>query len=253
MLLRSLSKHVKDQNWFAVVIDFIIVVMGVFIGIQVANWNESQVFNERETKLLIELKREIEVGINTTSQKADNYRQVLAAAKRSLAAISNKEGCKAECWNVLVDFMHASQWVSVRVDRSIYDELRRLGLPSNRSIIDSIEVILVQNEGNAIIFDDKPIYRAKIRQLIPFDIQEFYWTNCYTYIGGVESYLLNCVEAKSNRLAAEIVSSIINDPEIKLQLTFWAAHLVTTPSSLDDQNLEAIKAIRVIDEELKHR
>ena len=39
MLLRSITKHVKDQNWFAVGIDFIIVVIGVFIGIQVANWD----------------------------------------------------------------------------------------------------------------------------------------------------------------------------------------------------------------------
>ena len=35
MLLRSLTKHVKDQNWFAVVIDFIIVVFGVFFGLQI--------------------------------------------------------------------------------------------------------------------------------------------------------------------------------------------------------------------------
>jgi hypothetical protein len=27
-------KHVQDQNWFAVGIDFLIVVTGVFIGIQ---------------------------------------------------------------------------------------------------------------------------------------------------------------------------------------------------------------------------
>ncbi|WP_251359446.1 hypothetical protein [Kangiella sp. TOML190] len=40
MLLRRITQHVKDQNWFAVFIDFIIVVVGVFIGIQVANWNE---------------------------------------------------------------------------------------------------------------------------------------------------------------------------------------------------------------------
>jgi len=39
MLLRKISKHVTDQNWFAVFIDFLIVVVGVFIGIQVANWN----------------------------------------------------------------------------------------------------------------------------------------------------------------------------------------------------------------------
>ncbi len=43
MLLRSITKHVKDQNWFAVGIDFFIVVVGVFIGIQVANWNDARV------------------------------------------------------------------------------------------------------------------------------------------------------------------------------------------------------------------
>ncbi|EED30666.1 conserved hypothetical protein [gamma proteobacterium NOR5-3] len=42
MLLRSVSQHMKDQNWLAVWLDFVIVVVGVFIGIQVANWNELQ-------------------------------------------------------------------------------------------------------------------------------------------------------------------------------------------------------------------
>ncbi|MEM7327346.1 MAG: hypothetical protein AAF437_01325 [Pseudomonadota bacterium] len=42
MLLRRITKHVKDQNWFAVGLDFLIVVIGVFIGIQVANWNEAR-------------------------------------------------------------------------------------------------------------------------------------------------------------------------------------------------------------------
>ena len=34
MLLRRITKHIKEQNWFAVGIDFVIVVFGVFIGIQ---------------------------------------------------------------------------------------------------------------------------------------------------------------------------------------------------------------------------
>lgn len=42
MLLRRITKHVKDQNWTAVGIDFFIVVVGVFIGIQVANWNDER-------------------------------------------------------------------------------------------------------------------------------------------------------------------------------------------------------------------
>lgn len=42
MILRRITQHVKEQNWFAVGIDFVIVVIGVFIGIQVANWNDNQ-------------------------------------------------------------------------------------------------------------------------------------------------------------------------------------------------------------------
>jgi hypothetical protein len=42
MLLRRVIEHVRDQNWAAVAIDFAIVVVGVFIGIQVANWNDER-------------------------------------------------------------------------------------------------------------------------------------------------------------------------------------------------------------------
>ena len=42
MLLRRITEHVKAQNWTAVALDFLIVVMGVFIGIQVSNWNDAR-------------------------------------------------------------------------------------------------------------------------------------------------------------------------------------------------------------------
>jgi hypothetical protein len=36
MILRRVIEHVKAQNWTAMALDFLIVVTGVFIGIQVA-------------------------------------------------------------------------------------------------------------------------------------------------------------------------------------------------------------------------
>jgi len=36
MILCRVTEHVKAQNWFAVGIDFLIVVTGVFIGIQLS-------------------------------------------------------------------------------------------------------------------------------------------------------------------------------------------------------------------------
>ena len=47
MLLRHLIEHVRAQNWTAVCIDLVVVVVGVFVGIQVANWNESRLEAER--------------------------------------------------------------------------------------------------------------------------------------------------------------------------------------------------------------
>lgn len=45
MILRRLTKHLKDQNWFAVGLDFLIVVLGILIAFQITNWS-----NERENR-----------------------------------------------------------------------------------------------------------------------------------------------------------------------------------------------------------
>ena len=39
MILRRLTNAIRNQDWFTVVIEPLIVVFGVFKGIQVANWN----------------------------------------------------------------------------------------------------------------------------------------------------------------------------------------------------------------------
>ena len=58
MLLRSLTKHVKDQNWFAVALDFFIVVAGILIAFQITNWNDGQRAKVSETALLLQLEEE---------------------------------------------------------------------------------------------------------------------------------------------------------------------------------------------------
>lgn len=42
MILRRLSQSLKEQNWTAIWIEFVLLVAGVFLGIQVANWNEER-------------------------------------------------------------------------------------------------------------------------------------------------------------------------------------------------------------------
>jgi hypothetical protein len=50
MRLRSLTKHIRDQNWFAVALDFFIVVVGILIAFQITNWSAGRAtaVDERE-------------------------------------------------------------------------------------------------------------------------------------------------------------------------------------------------------------
>jgi len=59
MILRRVTEHVKAQNWFAVGIDFLIVVVGVFLGIQVANWNNLRIDRANERVYLEALAEDV--------------------------------------------------------------------------------------------------------------------------------------------------------------------------------------------------
>lgn len=64
MLLRRVTEHVKAQNWLAVALDFMIVVVGVFIGIQVSNWNAVRGERALERVYLQRLHDEAFAGVN---------------------------------------------------------------------------------------------------------------------------------------------------------------------------------------------
>jgi hypothetical protein len=59
MILRRLSQHLREQNWTAIAIEFLLLVVGVFLGIQVANWSEDRVDRTSERDYLERLQREI--------------------------------------------------------------------------------------------------------------------------------------------------------------------------------------------------
>lgn len=42
MILRRLAAAITEQNWFTVVLEVLIVVVGIFIGLQVDDWNEGR-------------------------------------------------------------------------------------------------------------------------------------------------------------------------------------------------------------------
>ena len=75
MLLRRITEHVRAQNWFAVLLDFVIVVVGVFIGIQVANWNAVTQDKARTAAMLSRLEVDLRDMQVITEDQRDWYYQ----------------------------------------------------------------------------------------------------------------------------------------------------------------------------------
>ena len=79
MLLRRITQHVKDQNWFAVGIDFIIVALGVFMGLQVSNWNDARAEQTLRSEYLAQLTEDLQADIAEAAD-TERYAWTRAAA-----------------------------------------------------------------------------------------------------------------------------------------------------------------------------
>ena len=56
MILRRITQAFRKQDWFTVFVETVIVVMGVFLGLQVNNWNEARTDARLEAELRATLK-----------------------------------------------------------------------------------------------------------------------------------------------------------------------------------------------------
>lgn len=52
MFLRRIIENLKTQNWTAIAIEFAIVIVGVFLGTQVSNWNQERIEKSETAQLL---------------------------------------------------------------------------------------------------------------------------------------------------------------------------------------------------------
>lgn len=60
MLLRRFMSHIRAENWFAVSLDLIVVVVGLFIGLQIDTWWEGRKDSRLEGEYLVEIREDFQ-------------------------------------------------------------------------------------------------------------------------------------------------------------------------------------------------
>jgi len=79
MILRRLAQQLREQNWIAIFIEFVLLVLGVFLGIQAANWNEARVERELVRGHLSEIAQDLRRHLDFAEDLESSARMRIAA------------------------------------------------------------------------------------------------------------------------------------------------------------------------------
>ena len=169
MLLRSLTKHVKDQNWFAVALDFIIVVFGVFIGIQVSNWNDERVLVQTERKYIERLREDLASNHDDVTQRIAYFTQVRNHGLQALIALEKPQETLGEAF--LIDIYQASQILGRKFGTDTYDEILSVGASeaiSDVAVRKRLANFYGSIQAQLSTLEATTPYRAKVRGHLPY-------------------------------------------------------------------------------------
>ena len=222
MLLRRVVEHMRRQEWTAIAIDFVIVVVGVFIGIQVANWNEARVNDARATGYLERIQNDLEADLSNYNDRIHFWAAVSEYGRNGLAYADTGQVSDMTQWDLLLAYFQASQVAEFVTTDTTYEELKsagELGLITNIDLRNSLGTYYT-NAGNPAL-SERPAYRENVRGIIPMDLQLYIWANCYSTNEQANQELRDCASPVSEKRAAEIVNAIRSDRSLMSELRYW--------------------------------
>lgn len=255
MILRRLVQNLKQQHWTGVFIELAIVVLGVFMGMQVSNWNQQRELDQQSELFTARLKADMRVNDWSYQFLLGYNREVLANANRAVAALEGKATLSDE--DLLVSAYHATQYRQYNRRGSTYAELIStggIGLIRDRVLRDTaIRLYNISTFDNLANEGMQSRYRAAFRMTLPNDVQRALGKHCGDHViqvgdyAGIRSNLdYPCRTGLSAQTIADAARALRSNPDILPFLRLRIADLETRLFDLTENNREIMENLRAI-------
>ena len=239
MILRRFMQHLKEHNWFAVGLDVIVVIVGIFLGMQVTEWNDERVLKSKEREYLSGVYDEVLYSAESIVLRLEFTEQIVESGKRALKYLDGDSSCEPDCNELIIDFFHASQYWATQLKQDKYNEVVRLGFPSDTTAESALRDLYNYFDGWEGINGFSPEYRETVRSYFPAGVFEVLWDSCHKlHGGGREELLRDCKDDLSSYDTSSTLKAIHRDENIRNELRFWIG-----------QNLFAVKINPTISEQ----
>lgn len=127
MILRRLSQSIKEQNWMAISIEFVLLVVGVFLGIQVANWNEERRDHHREHAYLGRIATELDESIVSIERSNALTQNRMAMNELLIDSIAKPELVRADPGRFLYAVTRGGYTFAPNVRGYTFEEIKSSG------------------------------------------------------------------------------------------------------------------------------
>jgi hypothetical protein len=225
MGIRQLARQLRHHDWLGFTIEVVIVVVGVFIGLQVDNWNEERQAAARGREYLQRLAADLADEAVATGRVADFWGQVGRYGDGALASAQSDALVDGSAWKTLLAWYQAGQVWPLRQPGSTFDEIRSSGelrLIADPDLRAAISSHYDRASGNQAfeVFAYLPAYREHVRGIVPWPVQQYVWQNCF-WTDGVHQRLLDCAPALPETEARALVDRLRQEESLVKELRFW--------------------------------
>jgi len=178
MILRRVIEHARQQHWTAIAIDFVIVVVGVFIGIQVSNWNEALAEQRLGRAYAARLAHDLEQDLATRRAIGAYYGAVLASVERADALLADPH---SDAKALVVAAYRASEIYFQTTSRATWDEIVSSGKAGllARNVASTAGDYYSFDTGRKVLdVLGVSAYRHRVRAIIPLAVQKALRAGC---------------------------------------------------------------------------
>lgn len=240
MVVRRIREHVAAHNWFAVTIDVLIVVLGVFIGTQVSNWNSERLEDRRAGDLRARLINELDFNARQYALQATYYRQ---AKLYGLQALGDLDGTKPlPDQEFVIAAYQLTQTDTTKPKTGVFNEIAASGLTDRLGDAETQNVasdFYLSAEVTQRVIEAIFPYRTLLREVMPYDVQIAVRTVCGDRNVYYEGRLVGirlvvpCPLRVDQAAAAKAARIVRSTPNIHREMTRYIASLDEKLDNLD--------------------
>lgn len=121
MLLRKIATAFRKQDWATVAVEFVIVVAGIFVGLQADSWNTARNDRIREQAILEQLHADFVSNAAAVIQYADRHEQMAAELGFALDVLTRGQISDEEVVRFRNAFVSMYQLPSISASMGGYD------------------------------------------------------------------------------------------------------------------------------------